>query len=117
VTAVDCFLGGAKVVNCSVNAPVSCVSVISRICELSCFPVHVSFHIKPFLQIPHDIVDILLKVGPSVVGFVSSVVSKATREETYVESRSSRSRAEGGIVVRGVVVVGAMAELMLSSSE
>ena len=28
MTAVDCLLGGAKIVNCSVNAPVSGVSMI-----------------------------------------------------------------------------------------
>ena len=35
VTAVDCLLGGAKVVNCGVNAPVSGVSVVSRIRSVS----------------------------------------------------------------------------------
>ena len=86
--------------------------------KLSGFHVHVRFHVKPFLQIPHDIVDILLKVGPPVEGFRQFCDVKATREkEPHVESRSSRSRAEGGIVARGVGVVGAMAELVLSSGE
>jgi hypothetical protein len=35
VTAVDCLLRGAKVVNCGVNAPVSGVSVVSRIRSVS----------------------------------------------------------------------------------
>jgi hypothetical protein len=35
VTTVNCLLGGAKIVNCSVNAPVSGVSVVSCIRSVS----------------------------------------------------------------------------------
>jgi hypothetical protein len=39
------------------------------------------------------------------------------RAGAYVESRSSRSRADGGIVARGVVLVGAMVEPMPDPGE
>jgi len=58
-------------------------------------------HIQALFQFPHDIVDILLEVRPPVqVNIMRFACSIAPREYlTYVASRSSRSRAEGGIVV------------------
>lgn len=54
-------------------------------------------HVKALLQLPHDIIDILFEVRPSVE--ISSIpVDRELRMFAHVASRSSRSRADGGIV-------------------
>lgn len=69
--------------NGCVNSP---VHIISGVLNGSCSEglssnVHVCFHVKTFLQIPHNIVDILLEVCPSVMHCVSSVRSKLNKEK------------------------------------
>jgi hypothetical protein len=58
-------------------------------------------HVKSLFQLPHDIIDIFLEVSPPVqVNFMRFACSGALGEYfAYVAFRSSRSRAEGRIVV------------------
>ena len=110
---VDCFLRSAEVVNRPADLSVSCRRSTqgTRTCRHPYTAKKWSvtkkdgrmkhlyrLHVKSLLQLPHDVIDVLLQVRPSAQVSFMLLFDTAPRKRAHVASRSSLSRADGGIV-------------------